>query len=226
MSCFEGSYHVLSTRKLQGSFCLHHDSLWWFDFVAFLHTSFFATHHGPGTFLFYPSGLCFIVCFFWPWNFIITTCAKQRFVSKQSARFQVTVGTNLHSVFSGVSTIGWSNLIPLLSPFLSGMNFHSPPRLNKCSFNSGETWNGEIHPLVRSALLLAALKSYVRNSYHTTLVSPWNWWHPVGNNFRVLMADFSSNGARLWQPESSNGHQHQTVANYCRQDLSTHSINI
>ena len=70
--------------------------------------------------------------------------------------------TNLHSVFSGVSTIGSANLIPLFSPFLSGINFHSPPRLNKCSFNSGETWNGEIHPLVRSALFLSALKYLVK----------------------------------------------------------------
>ena len=65
---------------------------------------------------------------------------------------------NLHSVFSGVSTIGSANFIPLLSPFLSGMNFHSPPRLNKCSFNSGVRWNGEMHPLARSGLFLSALK--------------------------------------------------------------------
>merc|ERR1719245_1944521 len=65
---FEFCFLSLSTRKFQGSLCLHHDSLWWFDFVAFFHSSFLTTHHGPGTFLLNPSCLCFVVCLFWPFG--------------------------------------------------------------------------------------------------------------------------------------------------------------
>ena len=98
---FKLSYHRFSTRKLQGSFSLHHDSLWWFDFVAFLHASFFATHHGPGTFLFYPSRLCFIVRFFWPWKFSLSIVLSNYF-SQKGGRVRDHSGYKLtFSIFRG-----------------------------------------------------------------------------------------------------------------------------